>query len=58
VIEKCRKCDKMGEPTKHGTVGCSSLFEFANIGRHNKLANTFHQTAIKNKPLDITTRPY
>jgi len=54
VIEKCRKCDKVGETTEHGTRGCLSLSEFANIGRRNQLAKIIHhQTAIKYKLLDI-----
>jgi hypothetical protein len=54
VIEKCRKCDKADEKTEHGTAGCSSLSEFANIGRHNQLAKIIqHQIAIKFKLLDI-----
>ena len=59
VIDHCRKCDKVGETTEHVTAGCSSLSEFANIGRHNQLAKIIHQqTAIKYTLLDRNTPLY
>jgi len=55
MIDRCRKCDEVGEKIGQVIEGCS---ESAYLRRHNQLAKIIHQqTAKKYKLLDRNTAP-
>uniref|UniRef100_A0A336M9S3 CSON013850 protein n=1 Tax=Culicoides sonorensis TaxID=179676 RepID=A0A336M9S3_CULSO len=59
VVDKCRKCNAVGESIEHIMAGCSTLSENAYLGRHNQLAKLVHQQlGFKYNLLPKTTPPY
>jgi hypothetical protein len=56
VIDKCRKCDEMGETNEHIIAGISSLSESTYLRTDNQMAKIIHQhTAINYKLPDTIT---
>jgi len=56
VIDKCRKCDEMGETTEHIIAGISALSESTHLRIDNQMAKIIHQqTAINYKLPDRNT---
>jgi len=56
VIDKCRKCDEMGETTEHIIAGISALSESTYLRIDNQMAKIIHQqTAINYKLPDRNT---
>jgi hypothetical protein len=59
LIDRCRKCDKVGKTTEHVIAQCSSLSESTYLRRHNQLAKIMHQhIATEYKLLDGHTALY
>jgi len=56
VIDKCRKCNEMGETTEHIIAGISALSESTYHRTDNQMAKIIQkQTAINYKLLDRNT---
>jgi len=59
VIDRYRKCDKLGAANEHIIAGCLSVSESTYLGRYNQLAKIIHQhIAITCKLLDGNTPLY